>query len=218
MPHTLPKLPWDIAALEPNYLKSTMEFHYGKHHNTYVTKLNAALEGTGHENVAIEELLTGLKTKDFPADKRQAVINHGGGHYNHTLFWNILGPNSTEEPFGELAEQINKDFGSFTEFKEKFATNATNLFGSGWTWLTVKKDGSLQIENTANQDNCLMDSDRKPIMVLDVWEHAYYLEHQNLRPNFITTFWKMVNWKQVAEYYALAKSGKTIINLDTVAA
>lgn len=217
MPHTLPKLPWDIAALEPNYLKSTMEFHYGKHHNTYVTKLNAALEGTGHENVAIEELLIGLKTKDFPADKRQAVINHGGGHYNHTLFWNILGPNSTEEPSGELAEQINKDFGSFTEFKEKFATNATNLFGSGWTWLTVKKDGSLQIENTANQDNCLMDSDRKPIMVLDVWEHAYYLEHQNLRPNFITTFWKMVNWKQVAEYYVLAKLGKTIINLDTVA-
>jgi Fe-Mn family superoxide dismutase len=217
MPHTLPKLPWDIAALEPNYLKSTMEFHYGKHHNTYVTKLNAALEGTGHENVAIEELLTGLKTKDFPADKRQAVINHGGGHYNHTLFWNILGPNSTEEPSGELAEQINKDFGSFTEFKEKFATNATNLFGSGWTWLTVKKDGSLQIENTANQDNCLMDSDRKPILVLDVWEHAYYLEHQNLRPNFITIFWKMVNWKQVAEYYALAKAGKTIINLDTVA-
>jgi Fe-Mn family superoxide dismutase len=217
MPHTLPKLPWDIAALEPNYLKSTMEFHYGKHHNTYVTKLNAALEGTGHENVAIEELLTGLKTKDFPADKRQAVINHGGGHYNHTLFWNILGPNSTEEPSGELAEQINKDFGSFTEFKEKFATNATNLFGSGWTWLTVKKDGSLQIENTANQDNCLMDSDRKPILVLDVWEHAYYLEHQNLRPNFITTFWKMVNWKQVAEYYSLAKTGKTIINLDTVA-
>ena len=195
MPHTLPKLPWDIAALEPNYLKSTMEFHYGKHHNTYVTKLNAALEGTGHENVAIEELLTGLKTKDFPADKRQAVINHGGGHYNHTLFWNILGPNSTEELSGELAEQINKDFGSFTEFKEKFATNATNLFGSGWTWLTVKKDGSLQIENTANQDNCLMDSDRKPIMVLDVWEHAYYLDFQNLRPKYIETFLNsLANW------------------------
>lgn len=217
MTHTLPKLPWDMAALEPHYLKSTLEFHYGKHHNTYVTKLNAALEGTGYENMPIEELLTSLRTKDFPADRRQAAINHGGGHYNHTLFWNILGPNSSEEPSGELAEQIKKDFGSFAEFKEKFATSATNLFGSGWTWLTVKKDGSLQIENTLNQDNCLMDSDRKPIMVIDVWEHAYYLEHQNLRPNFIAAFWKMVNWKQVEEYYALAKAGKTILDLSAVA-
>jgi len=218
MPHTLPKLPWDISALEPHYLKSTLEFHHGKHHNTYVTKLNAALEGTGHENLPIEELLTGLKTKDFPADKRQAVINNGGGHYNHTLFWNILGPNSSEEPSGDLAEQIKKDFASFAEFKEKFSTSATNVFGSGWTWLTVKKDGSLQIENTANQDNCLMDSDRKPIMVIDVWEHAYYLEHQNLRPNFINTFWKMVNWKQVETYYAAAKAGKKILDLEAVAA
>ena len=218
MPHTLPKLPWEMNALEPNYQASTLEFHYGKHHNAYVTKLNAALEGTGSENIAIEELLTGLKTKDFPADKRQAVINNGGGHYNHTLFWNILGPNAPEAPTGELADQINKDFGSFEAFKEKFSNSAATLFGSGWTWLTVNPDGSLNIENTVNQDNCLMDSDKKPVMVLDVWEHAYYLEVQNKRPDFIATFWKMINWNKVAEYYAAAKAGKKIINLEAVAA
>lgn len=212
MTHFLPELPWKLDALEPNYLKSTMEFHYGKHHQAYVDKLNAALQGTGKENLAIEELMT--KVKEISEDKRQAVINNGGGHYNHTLFWFILGPNAGGQPQGELAQQINKDFGSFDKFKEDYANKAVAQFGSGWTWLTwCPENKKLVIENSSNQDNCLMNSQRKPLMTLDVWEHAYYLEHQNKRPAWIETFWKLVNWNAVAEHFTKAKANQTIIEV-----
>lgn len=216
MTHELPKLPWELEALEPNYLKSTLEFHYGKHHQAYVDKLNAALEGTGHENTAIEELMT--KVKDIPEAKRQAVINNGGGHYNHSLFWMIMAPNAGGNPTGKVAEKINEAFGSFDAFKEKFSASAAGCFGSGWTWLTVNKDGSLNIENSANQDNCLMSSDRKPIMVIDVWEHAYYLEHQNKRPEWIKTFFSLVNWAQVEKNYENAMANNTIVNAKQLVA
>ena len=214
MAHTLPELPWAIDALEPNYLKSTLEFHYAKHHQAYVNKLNAALEGTGKENLAIEELMT--KVNEIDQAKRQAVINNGGGHYNHTLFWNIMGPNAGGKPEGELAEQINKDFGSFDKLKEEFSAKAAGNFGSGWTWVNwCPENNKLVIENSANQDNCLMNSKRKPLMVIDVWEHAYYLEHQNARPKWIETFWSLVNWSAVAQNWENAKAGKTIIEVKT---
>ena len=205
-----------MDALEPNYLKSTLEFHYAKHHNAYVTKLNGALEGTGKENTPIEELLSNVEA--LPADKKQAIINNGGGHYNHTLFWLIMGPNAGGNPEGELAEQINKDFGSFDDFKKEFANAAATQFGSGWAWLNwCPENNKLVVEKSLNQDNCLMNSKRKPLMTLDVWEHAYYLEHQNLRPQWIETFWKLVNWSAVAENWNKAKAGKAIIELAVAA-
>lgn len=216
MAHTLPKLPWDIESLEPNYLKSTLDFHYGKHHQAYVDKLNAALEGTDFANLTIEELVH--RVQELPDAKRQAVINNGGGHYNHTLFWMILGPNGGGEAKAKVAEKINEKWGSFENFKTEFSNSAVGCFGSGWTWLTVSEDGSLNIENSANQDNCLMNSARKPIMVIDVWEHAYYLEHQNKRPAWIETFFKMVNWEQVEKNYENATTGKTIVNVEALAA
>jgi Fe-Mn family superoxide dismutase len=215
--HQLPKLPWAIDALEPNYLKSTLEFHYGKHHQTYIDKLNAALEGLGEfEQLPIEELMK--RVKEIPDGKRQPVINNGGGHYNHTLFWNIIGPSAGGEPQGKVAEAINEAFGSFAKFKEEFTNKAIGCFGSGWTWLTVNEDGSVQIENSANQDNCLMNSDRKPILVIDVWEHAYYLEHQNKRPAWIETFFKMIDWKAVEKNYENAMGNKAIIDLQQAVA
>lgn len=216
MTHTLPKTPWALDELEPNYKKSTLDFHYGKHHQAYVNKLNAALEGTGKENTPIEELLSNVQ--DIPEAKRQAVINNGGGHYNHTLFWFILGPNAGGNPSGELADQINKDFGSMDEFKKEFANAAATQFGSGWAWLNwCPENNKLVVEKSLNQDNCLMNSKRKPLMTLDVWEHAYYLEHQNLRPQWIETFWNMLNWDAVAKNFENAKAGKNIINLETAA-
>lgn len=212
MTHKLPKLPWAKNALEPTYMASTLDFHYDKHHQAYVDKLNAALEGTGMENLSIEELMT--RVKEVPENKRQAIINNGGGHYNHSLFWMILGPNASEKPSGKIAERINRDFASFDSFMEKFTASAIACFGSGWTWLTANPDGSLNIENSSNQDNCLMNSNRKPIMVLDLWEHAYYLEHQNKRPDFIKAFFKMINWKQVELNYENAMSNKAIVNLN----
>lgn len=212
MPHTLPELPWNIDALEPNYLKSTLEFHYAKHHNAYVTNLNKALEGLdAFANLAIEELMT--KVNEIPADKRQAVINNGGGHYNHTLFWQNMGPNAGGEPTGELADAIDSAFGSFEEFKKQFAAAGATQFGSGWAWLETDKSGKLSVNKTANQDNCLMNSDRKPILTMDVWEHAYYLEHQNLRPQWIETFFKLINWDAVSQNYSNAKAGKAVIDL-----
>ncbi|MDD9898537.1 MAG: superoxide dismutase [Candidatus Melainabacteria bacterium] len=217
MPHTLPELPWSMDALEPNYLKSTLEFHYSKHHNAYVTKLNGALEGLADfADLPIEELMT--KVKDIPAEKRQAVINNGGGHYNHTLFWQNMGPNAGGEPTGELADAINEAFGSFEEFKKQFSNAGATQFGSGWAWLETDASGKLSTNKTANQDNCLMDSDRKPILTMDVWEHAYYLEHQNLRPQWIETFFKLVNWQAIAQNYANAKAGKAVIDLQQGAA
>jgi len=217
MTHALPELPWALEALEPNYLKSTMEFHYSKHHQAYVNNLNKALEGLENfANLPIEELMT--KVNEIPAEKRQPVINNGGGHYNHTLFWFIMGPNAGGNPTGALAEEINKSFGSFDKFKEDFAAAATTQFGSGWAWLTwCPENNKLLIEKSANQDNCLMNSKRKPLMTIDVWEHAYYLEHQNLRPRWIETFWKLVNWTVVADNFEKAKAGKTILEIKQTA-
>lgn len=218
MPHTLPELPWAMDALEPNYLKSTLEFHYSKHHNAYVTKLNGALEGmSDFADLPLEELMT--KVKDIPEAKRQAVINNGGGHYNHTLFWICMGPNAGGEPTGELAEQINKDFGSFAEFKTQFSNAGATQFGSGWAWLNwCPENSKLVVEKSLNQDNCLMDSARKPILTMDVWEHAYYLEHQNLRPQWIETFFKLIDWSAVAKNFENAKSGKAIVEVKAAAA
>lgn len=215
MTHELPKLPYDLKALEPNYLASTMEFHYGKHHQTYVTNLNNALAGTGFENLAIEELMT--KVNDIPADKRQPIINNGGGHYNHSLFWQIMGPNAGGELTGKVAEQITAKWGDFANFKKEFTAAGLTQFGSGWAWLTVNPDGTLNIEKSANQDNCLMNSNRKPILTADVWEHAYYLEHQNKRADWMETFYKLVNWAQVEQNYANALAGKTIVDTKQLA-
>lgn len=220
MTHSLPKLPYELDALEPNYLKSTMEFHYSKHHQAYVDKLNGALEGTGLEGEDIESLLSDLKK--VPEAKRTAVRNNGGGHYNHTLFWFNLGPASGDAdtaPTGTVAEKINAAFGSFDKFKEEFTNAGATQFGSGWAWLVVDKDGNLSVEKTLNQDNCLMDgSGKKPILTMDVWEHAYYLEHQNKRPAWMNTFFKMINWTNVEQNYQNAISGKQVIAEKELAA
>ncbi|MBZ0166335.1 MAG: superoxide dismutase [Candidatus Omnitrophica bacterium] len=204
MTHTLPDLPFGFAALEPHIDAKTMEIHHGKHHAGYVAKLNAAVEGTDLADKSIEDLISHLKS--IPEDKRAAVRNNGGGHFNHSLFWQILSPEGGS-PSGDLASAINKDFGSFEGFKEKFSNAAATRFGSGWAWLCVK-DGGLCVCSTANQDNPLMDVAECagiPILGLDVWEHAYYLNYQNRRPDYIAAFFKVVNWGKVAELYAAAK-------------
>jgi Fe-Mn family superoxide dismutase len=191
----LPDLPYSHDALEPYIDAKTMEIHHGKHHGTYVDKLNAAVEGTEFADKRIEEILSGVK--DLPEDIRQAVINNGGGHHNHSLFWPGMSANGGGEPNGELASSIDSAFGGFNSFKEEFAKAATGRFGSGWAWL-VEKDGKLSICSTANQDSPLMDGN-KPLLGLDVWEHAYYLKYQNRRPEYIDAFWSVVNWPAVAE-------------------
>ncbi|KMY43751.1 superoxide dismutase [Bacillus sp. FJAT-27916] len=202
MAFSLPQLPYEYDALEPHIDKETMNIHHTKHHNTYVTNLNAALEG--HEDLAgksLEELLANIES--VPESIRTAVRNNGGGHANHSLFWELLSPNGGGEPTGELAEAIAAKFGSFESFKEEFAKAATTRFGSGWAWLTVK-DGELELYSTANQDSPLMEG-KTPILGLDVWEHAYYLNYQNRRPEYIASFWNIVNWDEVAKRYASAK-------------
>ncbi|NOS92302.1 MAG: superoxide dismutase [Cyclobacteriaceae bacterium] len=199
MAFTLPALPYATTALEPHIDARTMEIHHGKHHNAYVTNLNAALAGKPEENQSIEEILANISK--HPA----AVRNNGGGHYNHSLFWTILGPNAGGAPTGALADAINTAFGSFDEFKTKFAAAATTRFGSGWAWLIKGADGKLAITSTPNQDNPLMDIAEvkgTPILGLDVWEHAYYLHYQNRRPDYITAFWSVVNWSEVAKRFA----------------
>ncbi len=198
MAFELPKLPYDFNALEPHIDAKTMEIHHGKHHNAYVTNLNNAVAGTDAENLSVEEICRNISK--YPA----AVRNNGGGHYNHSLFWTIMGPNKGGTPSGALAEAINKAFGSFDEFKTQFAQAASTRFGSGWAWLCVKDDKTLAICSTANQDNPLMDiSECKgtPVLGLDVWEHAYYLHYQNRRPDYIGAFWNVVNWDEVARRY-----------------
>ena len=202
MAFELPALPYAFDALEPHIDKATMEIHHGKHHNAYVTNLNNALAGSGNENKSLEELMATV------SQYAPAVRNNGGGHYNHSLFWTILGPNKGGQPSGELAEEINKAFGSFEDFKKKFSDAGATRFGSGWAWLSVAADGSLQVSSTPNQDNPLMDVAEvkgTPILGLDVWEHAYYLHYQNRRPDYIAAFWNLVNWDAVAERYAQAK-------------
>ncbi|MBC6169638.1 superoxide dismutase [Listeria seeligeri] len=202
MTYELPKLPYTYDALEPNFDKETMEIHYTKHHNTYVTKLNEAV--AGHADLAskpVEELVANLDS--VPEDIRGAVRNHGGGHANHTLFWSILSPNGGGAPTGNLKTAIESEFGTFDEFKEKFNAAAAARFGSGWAWLVVN-NGKLEIVSTANQDSPLSEG-KTPILGLDVWEHAYYLKFQNRRPEYIDTFWNVINWEEANKRFDAAK-------------
>lgn len=202
MPHTLPPLPYDKAALEPHIDAQTMEIHHGRHHNAYVTNLNNALAGKADlEAMSVEDLCKNLAK--VPADIAAAVRNNGGGHWNHTFFWNSMAPKAGGAPSGALAEAINAAFGSFDAFKEAFAKAGVGRFGSGWAWL-VKKGGKLAITSTPNQDNPLMDDSGTPLLGLDVWEHAYYLKYQNKRPDYIAAWWNVVDWKTVAERFAAA--------------
>ena len=208
MPHTLPALPYPANALEPFIDEQTMLIHHGKHHAAYVNNLNAALEkAPALAGLSIEALIADLNA--VPADIRTAVRNNGGGHWNHTFFWNLLKKNEGGKPAGELAAALDKAFGSFDAFKEQFAKAATTRFGSGWAWLCVKADKSLCICSSPNQDNPLMkgvsECPAQPILGLDVWEHAYYLKYQNRRPDYVAAFWNVVNWNRVAELYSAAK-------------
>lgn len=198
----LPELPYAYDALEPTIDKETMNIHHTKHHNTYVTKLNDALEGHANlQNKSLTDLISNLDA--VPESARTAVRNNGGGHANHSLFWKILSPNGGGEPTGELAAKINETFGSFEKFKEQFESAATGRFGSGWAWLVVN-NGKLEITSTPNQDSPLMEG-KTPILGLDVWEHAYYLNYQNRRPEYVSAFWNIVNWDEVAKNYNEAK-------------
>lgn len=202
MAYSLPDLPYDYDALEPHIDARTMEIHHTKHHQGYTNKVNAALEGHEFAELDIEEVLR--RIDEVPADKKQAVINNGGGYANHKLFWTILSPNGGGNPDGELADAIKKIFGSFDKFKEEFSNAAGSRFGSGWAWLSVDGSGNLVVHSTPNQDSPLMEG-YTPILGLDVWEHAYYLNYQNRRPDYISSFWNVVNWDQVAKNYKAAK-------------
>jgi superoxide dismutase, Fe-Mn family len=202
MPFTLPDLPYPKDALEPHIDARTMEIHHDKHHATYVTNLNNAIAGTDLDGKDIVEILKNINS--VPANIKTAVQNNGGGHANHSLFWQVLGPNGGGNPSGELSGAIDKAFGSFDTFKEKITAAATTRFGSGWGWLVVKSDGSLDVYSTANQDSPYMQGDT-PIFGIDVWEHAYYLNYQNRRPDYLKAIWNVVNWEQVAKNYAAAK-------------
>ncbi|AEH53765.1 MULTISPECIES: superoxide dismutase SodA [Heyndrickxia] len=202
MTYTLPQLPYAYDALEPYIDKETMNIHHTKHHNTYVTNLNKALEG--HDDLAsksVEDLISDLNA--VPEEIRTAVRNNGGGHANHSLFWTLLSPNGGGEPKGALLDAINSKFGSFEKFKEQFAAAAAGRFGSGWAWLVVH-NGELEIMSTPNQDSPLSEG-KKPVLGLDVWEHAYYLKYQNRRPEYISAFWNVVNWDEVEKLYEAAK-------------
>lgn len=202
MAFTLPNLPYAYDALEPNIDAQTMEIHHTKHHNAYIQKANAALEGTPMADLSVEEVVTQLDK--VPEDKRTAVRNNAGGHANHSLFWTIMGPNGGGSPAGDLAKAIDTELGGMDKFKEAFSNAAANRFGSGWAWLSVKSDGSLVVESTPNQDSPLMHGNT-PILGLDVWEHAYYLKYQNKRPDYIQAFWNVVDWDAVGKRYAAAK-------------
>lgn len=203
MAFTLPDLPYAHDALEPHIDTETMHLHHDKHHNTYVNNLNAAIEKYPElAEKSIEDLIADMEK--IPADIRTAVQNNGGGHANHTLFWEIMAPNAGGEPVGEIKAAIDATFGSFDAFKEKFAAAATSRFGSGWAWLAVNKDGSIEIMSTANQDSPLMVG-KTPVLALDVWEHAYYKKYSNVRPDYIKAFWNVVNWNEVNKRFLAAK-------------
>lgn len=198
---TLSKLPYEFAALEPHIDARTMEIHYTKHHQAYTDKLNAALEGSALADASIEEIMANV------SQHSTAVRNNGGGFYNHSLFWSILSPQGGGEPTGALAAAISDAFGSFEEFKTQFSDAAANQFGSGWAWLVVY-EGKLSVGSTPNQDNPLMDTtglEGTPILGLDVWEHAYYLNYQNRRPDYIAAFWNVVDWNEVARRFEAAQ-------------
>ena len=205
--YTLPPLPYSYDALEPSIDAKTMEIHHTKHHQTYIDKVNAALEGTEFTDTPIEEVIANLSK--IPEAKRGAVRNHGGGHANHSLFWTLMSSKGGGEPKGDLADAIKKTFGDYEKFKEKFAEAAANRFGSGWAWLIIE-NGELKIESTANQDSPLMGkaisgASGTPLLGLDVWEHAYYLKYQNKRPDYIKAFWEVINWEEVARRFAAAR-------------
>jgi superoxide dismutase, Fe-Mn family len=201
--YSLPDLPYAHNALEPHVDARTMEIHHGKHHQAYINNVNAALEGTEYADKCIHELLRGLST--LPAALQGPVRNNGGGHANHSLFWTVMSPSGGGAPSGDLADAINAACGSFDAFKEQFAKAAATRFGSGWAWLSVNADGTVVVESTANQDTPLSDG-RTPILGLDVWEHAYYLNYQNRRPDYVSAFWNVVDWNEVARRFAEAKA------------
>jgi superoxide dismutase, Fe-Mn family len=199
MAHSLPPLPYPSDALEPHIDKQTMEIHHGKHHQAYVTNLNAALEKHPElQSKSVEELLRGINS--VPEDIRTAVRNNGGGHANHTMFWQIMGPKAGGQPTGAVGDAITSAFGGFDKFKEEFKKAATGRFGSGWAWL-IDNGGRLSIESSANQDSPLMEN-KKAVIGLDVWEHAYYLKYQNRRPDYIDAWWNVVNWNEVNKRFA----------------
>ncbi|MGL4316432.1 MAG: superoxide dismutase [Pseudomonas sp.] len=201
MPHSLPPLPYAYDALEPHLDAPTMEIHHSKHHQTYINNLNAALEGSSWAEVPVEELLGRLA--ELPESLRGAVINQGGGHANHSLFWRVMSPRGGGEPQGELAVAIDSQLGGFASFKEAFTKAALTRFGSGWAWLSVTPGKTLVVESSANQDSPLMHGNT-PILGLDVWEHAYYLRYQNRRPEYIGAFYNVVDWAEVARRYRAA--------------
>jgi Fe-Mn family superoxide dismutase len=200
MAFSLPTLPYEFNALEPHIDARTMEIHHGKHHQGYVNNLNAALEGSEFSSKSIEEILGNIN--DVPQNIRTAVINNGGGHANHTLFWTIMAPNAGGQPSGKLASALQAEFGGFETFKEQFSNAGKTRFGSGWAWLTVK-DGKLEVSSTPNQDSPYMEG-KTPILGLDVWEHAYYLHYQNRRPDYVSAFFNVINWEHVSTLYEAA--------------
>ncbi|MDN4619343.1 superoxide dismutase [Paenibacillus sp. PsM32] len=202
MAFELPALPYPNNALEPHIDEQTMMIHHDRHHNTYVTSLNTALESAPElQGKSLEELISNLDS--VPEGIRTAVRNHGGGHYNHSLFWEIIGPDAGGAPTGDIAAAIDSELGGFEKFKEDFAKAATTRFGSGWAWLVVK-DGKLAVTSTPNQDSPVMEG-ATPLLGIDVWEHAYYLKYQNKRPDYIAAFWNVINWDAVNKRYAAAK-------------
>jgi Fe-Mn family superoxide dismutase len=200
--YEVPDLPYPYDALEPHIDEATMRVHHDKHHQAYVDKANAALEGTPHAGAPIEDVLRDLSA--IPEGKRATVRNNGGGHYNHTLFWESMAPGGGGEPDGELAQAIGQAFGSFADFQAKLKDGGVNQFGSGWSWL-VQGDGGLEVVPTPNQDNPIS-AGKTPLLGVDVWEHAYYLKYQNRRPDYIDAWWNVVNWPKVAERFSAARS------------
>lgn len=197
-PFTLPALPYAFAALEPHIDAKTMEIHHDKHHQAYVTNLNKALEGKADlQGMTLEQLLAD-NLKAVPEDIKNAVRNNGGGHWNHSFFWELMAPGAGGAPTGEIANVINSNFGDFENFKKEFGAAAAARFGSGWAWLVKTKDGKFQIVSTPNQDTPIMEG-HKPLIGLDVWEHAYYLNYQNRRPDYVTAWWNVINWAKVNE-------------------
>jgi Fe-Mn family superoxide dismutase len=203
MPHTLPALPYAYGALEPHIDTQTMQIHHTKHHQAYITHLNAAIDGTPYADLPVEALVARIDT--LPEALRPVVRNHGGGHANHSLFWRVMSPSGGGQPTGALAEAITADLGGFEAFKEAFTKAALTRFGSGWAWLCVTPQGTLVVESSGNQDSPLMHGNT-PILGLDVWEHAYYLLYQNRRPDYIAAFYNVVDWAEVAQRFQAARA------------
>jgi superoxide dismutase, Fe-Mn family len=206
MAYTLPPLPYDYSALEPHIDARTMEIHHTKHHQTYITNLNSALEKAPElQNKSLDELLSNLNA--VPESIRTTVRNNGGGHWNHSMFWLIMAPGAGGEPTGAIADAVRSSFGDFAKFKEQFNAAAMGRFGSGWAWVTADRSGKLAIESTPNQDTPIMEG-RRAVMGVDVWEHAYYLKYQNRRADYVAAWWNVVNWPEVSKRYDAARSGK----------